>query len=326
VLSIHNPKVLLEPNTFVAAVATILAVGTSRMLSRHHIPPLSSLELLEQQGSQPLDYLSRWMLRGISVLDHYGAGTWDLYTVGLSTFVVLGCIRLTMGHWRGVNWYALVHALVSTAASFICLYLDYYASAQLTGIQEPLRSVLGHAALTSLHRITPAITMGYSFFDIWDGIFLSVDFLFHGIITLTVMAVFVTLGVPQMLSGFIFMELSTPFLNLMRADFFSPTAAALNQAGFVLAFFLGRLLVVPPFWALLVYHMWDHRGDADYNFPRWFLPFSFIFGMFFNVLNVYWFYKIIKKAMRRLKGAENHTENNELSSESSKAVQSKKDK
>jgi hypothetical protein len=259
------------------------------------------------------------MLQGISVLDDHGAGTWNLYAVGLITFLFLGGIRLVMGHWRGVNWYALVHALVSTEGSFICLYLDFYASAQLTGIQEPLRSALGHAALTSLHRILPAITMGYSIFDVWDGIFISVDFFFHGIITLTVMAVFVTLGIPQMLSGFIFMELSTPFLNLMRADFMSPTAAAVNQACFVLAFFVGRLLVVPPFWAVLMYHLWNHRQDADYRFPNWFLPFSFIFGMFFNVLNVYWFRKIVNKAIRRIKGIEKHTEKNELTSESSTA-------
>jgi len=291
--------------------------------SSSYPPPLVSRELLKEHATQ-LDPISRWMLQGISVtLDDYGSRTWNLYAVGLITFLFLGSIRLILGEWRGVNWYALIHAIVSTVGSFVCLYLDYYASSTLTGVQEPLRSVLLGpdmvAPLTSLHRILPAITMGYSVFDLWDGIFLSVDFLFHGIITLTVMAVFVTLGVPQMLSGFIFMEVSTTFLNLMQADFFSPTVAALNQGCFVLAFFVGRLVVVPPFWAVLIYHLWNHRLDSDYSFPIWFLPFCFIFGMLFNILNVYWFRKIILKAIRRINGKEKHTEKNDLSSESSMA-------
>lgn len=268
--------------------------------------PLSSLEFLQEHGSQ-LDFVSRWMLESISILDHYGAQTWNLYAVGFVAFYLLGLLRWTVGHWRGVNTYALTHAVVTTIGSFMCLYLDFYASKTLTGIQEPLRTVLGYPAMTSLHRILPAITMGYSFFDLYDGL-VSIDFLFHGIITMTVMFVYVAQGVPQMLSGFIFMEFSTPFLNMMKADFFSPSMVALNQASFALTFFIGRLLVVPPFWASLCYHMWNHRNDAGYSFPSWLFPFTFIFGMFFNLLNVYWFRKIIRKAMRKLKGVEKHEE------------------
>ena len=278
---------------------------------------LTALELLKESG-ETVDMFSHWFLSAISVLDEHGAWTWNLLHVGMVTFLALGSVRITMGHWHGVDWYAFLHAIVSTLGSFVALFLDYSASEKLTGMQEPLRSVLCHGPLTSLHRILPAITMGYSIFDIIDGLALSPDFLFHGCITFIVMAVFVHVDAPHMIAPFLFMELSTPFLNLMRADFLSPDAAVINQACFTLGFFISRLVVVPRFWADLVYHMWQNRTEPDFTncYPGWLLPFTFVFGMFFNILNVYWFRKIVRKAIRRIKGIEKHTEKNELSSES----------
>jgi hypothetical protein len=54
------------------------------------------------------------------------------------------------------------------------VFLD--SSEALTGTAEPLRSILCHGPLTSLHRIVPAITMGYGVFDIIEGLSHGLDF------------------------------------------------------------------------------------------------------------------------------------------------------
>jgi len=38
----------------------------------------------------------------------------------------------------------------------------------------------------------------------------------------------------------------------------------------------------------------------------------FLFGMFYSILNVYWFRKVVRKVRRRLQGHEKLTEKNDL--------------
>ena len=68
---------------------------------------------------------------------------------------------------RGIDWYALIHAIISSIGAMICMYLDYTSSTILTGSPEPESTVLCGEPLTSLHRILPAITMGYAIFDLF---------------------------------------------------------------------------------------------------------------------------------------------------------------
>lgn len=64
----------------------------------------------------------------------------------------------------------------------------------------------GDTPLTSLHRILPAITMGYSVFDMLDGFHLRLDFLLHGGATFLVMALFVQNDVPHLVTSMLLME------------------------------------------------------------------------------------------------------------------------
>jgi TLC domain len=205
-------------------------------------------------------------LRGIAILDDCGGWDWNLRLVGLVSASLLLFVRLALQRKWGIEWYALIHALVSSGGAIICLYLDSTSSELLTGgMNEPLRAVLCQEPLTSLHRILPAITMGYALFDLYDGIFISIDFIMHGTATLAIMAIFVEVNAPQIMSPMLIMETSTIFLNVTKCDFFTPTMSIANLACFVISFFVTRLVIFPVLWVRLMMTMWEKREDSAFQ-------------------------------------------------------------
>ena len=171
---------------------------------------LEASVLLEKDLGDPI---ARSILSFIAKLDEWGAATVDLRLLGVVTFFVLLLVRVTMGKHRGVDWYALLHALVTGLGSLMTTYLDVFAAEALTGIAEPLRSSQCHPPLTSLHRMLPAITMGYSSFDFLDGLTLGLEFALHGAATLFVMTVYVLLHAAHIITPMLVMEVST--INLV---------------------------------------------------------------------------------------------------------------
>lgn len=273
-------------------------------------------EFLEYHGYL-LDPISKGFLYTITFLDHAGAWEWSLRYTAFYTFLFLGMIRLSIGKRGGIDWYAFIHAIISAVGAFVVLYLDFMASEALTGTEDPLRSVLCQGPLTSLHRILPAITWGYSIFDIIDGLSISLDFILHGVVTFTIMGLYCEFDIPHILAPMLFMEFSTIFLSLVKATILSPLWVQINQAMFVLSFFLCRLLIVPFFWGKLMKALWMHRSSPEFLscFHPSFVPISFVGGMFFHVLNAYWFRKIVRKAQRRIMGIEKHNEKNDFADE-----------
>ena len=106
--------------------------------------------------------------------------------------------------------------------------------------------------MTSLHRILPAITMGYSLFDLIEGMKLSLDFVLHGAATLSVMAFYCEMDAPEIVAPMLLMEVSTIFLTVVRADFFTAFTATINQVLFVVIFSMFRCAMVPYIWVILV--------------------------------------------------------------------------
>ena len=276
-----------------------------------------SLHLTEHLKVLNLDPSTRLILRGISILDDCGGWDWNLWIIGLISASLLLCVRLTLQKKWGIDWYALIHALVSAGGAMICLYLDSTSSELLTGTHEPLRAVLCQEPLTSLHRILPAITMGYALFDLYDGIFISVDFIIHGAATFAVMAIFIQVNAPQIMSPFLIMETSTIFLNVTKCDFFTPTMSIANLACFALSFFVTRLVIFPVLWVRLMMTMGEQWNNPLFQkcYPAHFKYTCLLFGLFFIALNAFWFRKIIRKARRKVKGIERHDEKNDLADE-----------
>jgi len=256
---------------------------------------------------QPLTPLATSILEGIAVLDDWGAWEWNLRFVAVLTAGALWLVRRALGKKRGVDWYAFVHAVLTATGSLACVYLDVASSESFEPhVPEPLRSCRCSGPLTSLHRILPAITMGYSLFDFLDGITISVDFALHGSATLFVMAFYCEIGAPHFITPMLLMEVSTVFLTVVRADFFTERMAMANQLLFALNFFLFRLVVVPLVWLKHIVVMAEERTSDTFRecFPPYFFPVSLVFGVFFHLLNAYWFVKIAKKARRKITGIE----------------------
>ncbi|KAL7575593.1 hypothetical protein ACA910_020163 [Epithemia clementina (nom. ined.)] len=270
---------------------------------------LDASDLSKHEG---IDGISRLILKFIALLEDWGAKDVNLLAVGTVTFVFLLGIRLSLGKYRGVDWYALLHSLVSGMGALLASYLDVFASEILTGVPEPLRSCQCQGPLTSLHRIIPAITMGYATFDFLDGLTIGIDFAMHGAALLVVLVVYVSANAPHLITNALLSEISTINLNLLRADFLPDSLSFLNQLMFVLTFFLFRIIVCPYCWVKLMSALHSEHNTEAYCYSPILYPLAGIFGFFFNCLNVYWFYKILRKMKRKLSGQEGLKTNNNL--------------
>ena len=274
-------------------------------------PPLA-LDLLK--AVPDVDPATRFFLRCIHYLDLAGAGGWNPRWIAVVTFLVLGSIQRVCGKRYGIDWYALLHACVSSGGCLVMVYLNFTLSEPTTGYPEMLRSVRCGPPLTSLHRILTAITMGYSLLDLSDGWHLGASFLVHGIATFVVMAYYNEVGAPHMVAPMLLMEVSTVFLNLVKADFLNETGVIVVQGLFAVTFFVFRLVVSPYLYIGL---MIDFYREMDSNLFRSCRPQHLVYatgfgGFFYTVLNAYWFYRIVRKIQRKLSGREAVKGNNEL--------------
>lgn len=159
--------------------------------------------------------------------------------------------------------------------------------------------------LTSLHRILPAILQGYALCDILEAIHLrskglGLEFLGHGISTLLVTTTFIEANASHLLTFTLVMEISTIVLGLLKAEFLSDASKLVAMGMFVLLFFLTRIVVFPYIYFKSIVVM-----RHGYCFPSYIFYISVFFGIFFNALNAFWFYKIVRKVHRKLSGAEN---------------------
>ena len=88
-------------------------------------------------GSDTLDPISIFLLQFISTyLDRYNAMEWNLTHVAITTTVVLGLIRIIFQKYYGIDWYAFIHAILSSTGSLMCLYLNFITSHQLYAINK----------------------------------------------------------------------------------------------------------------------------------------------------------------------------------------------
>ncbi|KAL7491645.1 hypothetical protein ACHAWT_001874 [Skeletonema menzelii] len=248
------------------------------------------------------------MLESLHAIDEaLGLSNWTSRQIAIITAITLG---LLYRHEKwGIRWYSLLHAILSGYLSLICVWTSYH--------HAPSSATLCDGPLTSLHRITPAITLGYGLFDILEAMLKSLprDFLLHGVATFGVMAYFCEYHIPEIVLPFLLMEISTVHLVFMKATNFSEQMVGVNMAMFVLTFFFFRLMVCPYLWWQIVKTtLLD--GDVEEGslacLPWHFKYFWLLFGLIFNGLNSYWGVKIILKVLRKVTGKEKMKEGNSL--------------
>lgn len=193
--------------------------------------------------------------------------------------------------------------------------------------------VMCGGALTSFHRVLPTVTLGYAINEFLDGLQLSFDFLTHASVLLTFALYMCENEKNEILSTMLALEVSYPFkavdicgssltsffwilrhnkfssifYNLARATFLTPTLSLINTAAFVITFFLARILFGPWSWWQIVKLLYT-EGMSEKALacaPRGHRHFVSISGIFFHVLNGYWFIKILQKVQRMMKGKDN---------------------
>jgi hypothetical protein len=100
----------------------------------------------------------------------------------------------------------------------------------------------------------------------------------------------------------------------MRATFISEQLLTLNILLFVTTFFAFRIIICPYLWWGIFSTVWENKENSESQacLPWHFKYVTFVFGMFFNCLNSFWFYKIIRKFFRKLSGKEKIKEKNSL--------------
>eukprot|EP00545_Synedropsis_sp_CCMP1620_P005731 CAMPEP_0119007922 /NCGR_PEP_ID=MMETSP1176-20130426/3339_1 /TAXON_ID=265551 /ORGANISM="Synedropsis recta cf, Strain CCMP1620" /LENGTH=239 /DNA_ID=CAMNT_0006960157 /DNA_START=32 /DNA_END=748 /DNA_ORIENTATION=- len=232
-------------------------------------------------STETLDPISVALLSFIKVaLDDNGAWEWNPRVVGIVSGIVLFAIRSAFHKAHGIDWFSFVNAVVTGLGAAAVIYLDFFASEKMTGIAEPLRATQCYPPLTSLHRILPAIAMGYAAIDVVDGFTVGIDFLIHGILTASVMLFFCELDRPQIVAPFIIMECSTIFLNLVRAKFLSEKGCMIMQLLFAATFAICRIFLVPPLHFKAVRALFA-AGENDCDAP-YFKYVVLIFGLCFN--------------------------------------------
>lgn len=268
------------------------------------------LEPTVEVSSAPM---TNWLLQQISYLDDAGAWEWNLRWTSLVWLLTFAAMRLTLAERGGINWYALLHAIIAGLGGVVCAYLSFVSAEYMTGTPEPLGTALCHGPLTSLHRILPTVSVGYSVFDLLDGLHLGADFLSHGAVMFLFSAYIMEVDKNQVLAVMLTLEVSTIFLDLIRAKFFTPRMAMANMLLFVITFFLCRIVFGP-------YAIYQHasvlysvgREQSQHCLPRGFDHIILVTGIFFNVLNFFWFYKILRKLKRKLTGTEGIKDTNRL--------------
>jgi len=277
--------------------------------------------------------LTEFLLKHVvSRLDGVGGWEWDLRHVALTAAMFFAIIKLSFNKKRGICWYEGCHAMIQSVGAITCMYLDYAIwdarrtlaaadndASQTSSIyaSSPYRDpdLVCGGPTTSLHRLLPAILMGYAMVDFVDAMMtmFSYDFVLHGFGAFVATYYYsVSYNKSHLLTPFLLMEVSTVFLSLVRADFFNVAASFANQLAFAFTFFVFRIILSPWMWFNMVSTMYENRRSSACLPSPLFFPASLLMGVCFHALNGYWFYRILRKARRKILGIEGVQANNEL--------------
>jgi len=192
--------------------------------------------------------------------------------------------------WREFEIVAFAHATVTACGS---CYVFYSIGGPVLYVNHLLS---GEEALTTLERVLPMATWGYSLWDIGHGVAIRDNSLiYHGCTLFIICSALCHFQKLHMITMPLIMELSTVFLNLIRFD------NIVLQLTFCVLFLVTRWLLAPYMWAKYV-----QGAFFPTTSPRLELGSRpedvvvLVGGMAFHILNGYWGVKIIQKALRKL--------------------------
>jgi hypothetical protein len=168
---------------------------------------------------------------------------------------------------------ALIHALISGIGyniGIICnpaIVFDYYSIAN---------------NISDIYILVPLISFGYGFYDLYIGIkSRKFENIMHGLLFLSYFCYFYYKNIFGSLHIIMITETSSIFLNRR------PLGYKINDILFIITFFVFRLILSP----VTIYLYLIHPDNTEKPVVFWGM-------MSLTSLNIYWFYYIVKKALR----------------------------
>lgn len=143
-----------------------------------------------------------------------------------------------------------------------------------------------------IYQIFPLISLGYSFYDLYIGVRSNqLEYILHGTLLLLFTTSFYYIDALSMLNIPLLGETSTIFLNLR------PIRNNIIDYLFAITFTFYRIIYLPIILFRFIYNSpcINIIGSRCTN-----EIFISIFFVLFTGLNIYWFYYICKKVMRRI--------------------------
>jgi len=169
---------------------------------------------------------------------------------------------------------ALIHSIITG----ICVNLGYLFNPSI------VYNYIVEDGLFDRYAIVTFISTGYSFYDLYIGIkSKQTDNIIHGCLY-TMCCLYVYINDNLILSYvFLLSETSSIFLNLR------PLQYKIIDILFVFSFFLYRIVIIPII--AIIYFMGPNNKD---------MLFAYTSSFSLTLLNIYWFYLIVKKAIRQI--------------------------
>jgi len=144
-----------------------------------------------------------------------------------------------------------------------------------------------------IYNIFPLISLGYSFYDLYIGIRSSqLEYILHGAFLILITTSFYYIDALSLLNIPLLGEMSTIFLNLR------PVRNDIIDCLFVITFTLYRMIFQPIVLFLYIYNSPCINIVGSVCTSEILIT---VFFLLFGALNIYWFYYICKKVMRRIK-------------------------
>jgi hypothetical protein len=180
-----------------------------------------------------------------------------------------------------INSVSLFHAIIiGVGTSLLCLYNPSVFLYNPNDIIE-YRDCF-------IYNIFPLISMGYSFYDLYIGIRSNqLEYILHGIFLMLLTTSFFYVDALSILNIPLIGEISTIFLNLR------PIRNDIIDLLFVITFTLYRIIFIPIMLSMYLYNSPCITCTTEILI--------IMFSLLFGGLNIYWFYYICKKIMRRIK-------------------------
>ncbi|SGZ49014.1 CIC11C00000000592 [Sungouiella intermedia] len=275
------------------------------MLPVYENDPLAALRPFPQDPQSY--YAAHWHEIVISVLFYFGIQA-------LSPIVstkLFGNTYTSLNPKTKLNFDIHVVSMVQCFIS-IAIIVPAWSHPHIQGrADDAYLSIFGY---TPYSGFISAITIGYF---VWDSVvctlhlkLFGVGFLLHGFAALFVFGCSLKPFCLPWVPAFLLFELSTPFVNInwfaskLPAGTISDRVVAINGICLLVTFFLVRILW--GFYAVgfVMVDMYRLRGHAHAFFPFMVLSLN----VMLNVLNVYWFSRMLAIAKKKITGGQSRKE------------------